>query len=349
MDRSSDGDLRVLSSTVGHGDLGHGEAEGDLSWLFDERGRPRLLCARSECLRSSHLELGKLMRGYRLWRDSNEYLVIQAEIDHGDRMEKRTVAVKCAKRGNDVYQRRVRRRLGVFHGKDGEFFRARDKVRRTPVMFVTLTMDPKRVSLHDAWIDVSGHFNRWVTGLREKYGRLSALRTWEAQSNGYPHVHVLLIFHDHEFDVWSQPRKADGDLVWRIGEKPELELWPGFVDVRAARTFSAVVRYIEKRILQGTDKVMDRDHGDLTMALCWVFRKRSFSASRDLARSMADLISDLHSSKVQGTLDGRVLVTWRCLGVFSASELGLDGSEWVAEVPWRYVPARPRLRLRALR
>jgi len=312
---------------------------GEFSWLLHD-GRPRLQAARSWFLREAEdLDLHGLRQFYRAWRAFDEYLVLQAQTDYGDRIEKRTVAVKCSKRGNDVYLRRVRRRFGVFHGKDGEFFHAKDRVRRSSVLFVTLTMDPKRISLHDSWVKVSSEFNRWITGLREKYGDISALRTWESHESGYPHVHVMLIFHGHEFDVWSQPRKGDGDLVWRIGEKPEFELFPGFVDVRAARTFSAVVRYIEKRVLQGTDKAMEKDRGDLTMALLWVFRKRSFSASVDLRRAMVDLITVMRNSKGQRTLSmGRLVVHWVLIGVFSAGELGLDGSEWSAVLD--HVPER---------
>lgn len=297
------------------------------------RGKPRLSAVRSWFLDLGGMDFDGLKEFFREWRDFDEYLVLQRQVWLGDRLERKTVAVKCSKRGNDVYRRRVERRLGRLRCNDGEFFRDTDKEPRSRVLFVTLTWDPKLCSVHEAWERVSADFNRWITGLRMRYGRISVLRTWEAHQNGYPHVHAMLIFHDYEFRAWKDLGVLHGHAIWRVEEKREFEHWHSWVDVRVARTFEAVVRYIGKRILYGTEKNQDEEHGDLTLALCWVFRKRSFSASKDLAKVLVDLISALHNSKGQVCLDGGfVRVTWVVLGVFSGVELGLDGSIWFSEL-----------------
>jgi hypothetical protein len=256
----------------------------------------------------------------------------------GDHSETKTIAVKCAKRGNDVYRARVRKRLVWFYGVDLEFFDKKDKVPKTKVLFFTLTIDPKRKSLEEAWETIGLDFNRWITGLRKAYGRISVLRTWEAQQNGYPHVHGILIFHDRDFEVWSQRRKENGELVWRISEKPEFEAFPGFVDIRAIRNLATVIRYVEKRIMFGQEKdLKDQDPGDLTLALCWVFGKRSFSVSRDLQKAMSDLISNLHNSNqgYQKTIEGDSLeVTWVFIGIFTLEELGLQEEFRGKDPPW---------------
>ena len=56
----------------------------------------------------------ELQEFYEKWRDYAEYVVLQKQIDSlrviGE-VEKKTIAIKCSKRGNDVYWWRVDKRL----------------------------------------------------------------------------------------------------------------------------------------------------------------------------------------------------------------------------------------------
>jgi hypothetical protein len=306
-----------------------------------ENGKPRLGWARSQFLQGGeYLDLVGLVGFYREWRDFVEYGVIQKQEWTRGSCKKTTLAVKCAKRGNDVYRRRVQGRMAIFGrstplgglGGDVEFFSWKDDLPKVSVVFVTLTW--KGDDIAESWLTIGDQFNRWITNLRERFGRLSYARTWESTKRGVAHVHLMIQFHDWKFSGFKSVDQ-DGSFVWRISEKPEFEKsWPAFVDVRAVRTYSSVLRYLEKRVLQGTDEDLNSDAGDLTMALLWIFRKRSFALSRDFQEKLSDLIRALHNSKVQVTLEGEVVEeSWIWLGVFSGVELSLDGSVWCVELP----------------
>jgi hypothetical protein len=314
-----------------------GSSQIDEGFLWNG-GKPRLSRARMLFLNDQTVDEKGVLGLYRSWREFDEYLILyrREALDSGD-VSQKFVAVKCSKRGNDVYRRRVRARLGGLSlKKDVVFFHKKDRDRSTGVIFFTLTYDAKRCSLEEAWVNVGSDFNRWITGLREKYGQLSFHRTFEAYETGYPHVHGMIVFKDHRFSVF--PVYKDGEEIWRIDEKAEFEKWHSFVDVRAVRTYSAVLRYLEKRILDGTDKAGNKDEGDFTLAMLWMFRKRSFSVSRDfqaVIKAKIDLIRTLHNSKLLGVLVGaKSLLSqkWYCLGVAGGGLLGLDGAIWACEV-----------------
>ena len=80
--------------------------------LYDAEHKPRLAYARSYFLDSGYgdPDLKGLEAFYPEWRTFDEYMVLQKQTDKlrmkGD-VEKETIAVKCAKRGNDVYWWRV--------------------------------------------------------------------------------------------------------------------------------------------------------------------------------------------------------------------------------------------------
>ena len=111
-------------------------------------------------------------------------------------------------------------------------------VKSSNVLFATITYDVNRCTIREAWENIGEDFNNWIRNLRKKFGRISYLRGWESSQKGYPHIHVLMIFHDHNFQVaFSQLKK--NRLVYRIEEKEEFEKsWNSFVDVQAIRKMS---------------------------------------------------------------------------------------------------------------
>jgi hypothetical protein len=302
-----------------------------------DNGKPRLNAARSYFLGLRHLDFNGLVQYWRIWKDFVEYLVLQKQ-EGRFYEEKTTIAVKCSKRGNDVYWGRVKKRLGFIREiEDIQFFNPKDRgLKSTRAVFVTLTYDPKFGSVDDAWSNEGVLWNRWITNLREKYGKLSYIRTWESFINGYPHVHALLVFHDSEFRVFRHVGK-DRKTRWRLEAKAEFESsWPAHVDVQGCVSLRSaslyITKYLTKRFHDSSEEALDKSLRGLTLSMNWIFRKRSFAVSRDLG----DLIKVLHNSKSEGgqaTLDGGFLpCRWVCLGVHSALDLGVDGSRWVVEL-----------------
>lgn len=336
--------------------------------LTDRKGRPRLYHARKMLLDSENLEdlgfssfedvlsFGEGLFSY--WRDLSEFIVLRKRwVGKGEKNDE-YLAVKCSKRGNDVYQRRIKLRLGWLDEKvkDKKFFEIKsfqvDKVVKTSLLWVTLTWDPNQGDLVFAWENLGKHFNRFISALRRKYGRISYLRVWESYESGFPHVHAVMLFEEAEFTVFPHWDSKEGKLSFRIQEKKEIsDLWHSFVDIQAISSLSNVFTYLkkhqEKVILGLSGSIQERKGSDppqgfdlenvkglRTLFLSWLFRKRSFSVSGDFREKLHDLISHLHNSnmeKNQVDLFGARVREWEYdfLGVFSGSELGIPSGIWV--------------------
>ncbi|MCW4048931.1 MAG: hypothetical protein NWE89_04260 [Candidatus Bathyarchaeota archaeon] len=144
----------------------------------------------------------KIIDAFTYWPNFVEYLVFRKENIYT--YEKEYKMAKTAKRGNDVYSAKVRKRLNYLYNLPQiEFFNYKDRnrVQKTRAVFVTLTYrrdDP----LDILWKEVGRDFNRWISGLRCRYKKIDVLRCWEAQSDGYPHIHCVLLFHEVKFDTF---------------------------------------------------------------------------------------------------------------------------------------------------
>jgi len=344
-----------------------------LEALTSESGKPRLKVARYMLLNEENrrdlgfedledaLKLGEELFCY--WRDLAEYLLLHAQyVGHGESVHKNCfLAVKCSKRGNDVYQRRIKNRFEWLNNSmpDKQIFKMRDfqvkKVVKTSLLWITLTWDRKRGDLIHAWETLGEDFNRFISALRRKYGKISSLRVWESYASGYPHVHAIILFEEARFTVFPHWSEKDENLTFRINEKSEIaELWHSHVDIQAISSLRAVFTYIkkhqEKVILGLSGSIQEREDprdpkvgfdlenvkGLRTLFLCWIFRKRSFSVSGDFRERIHDLIRAMHNSNMVGQLDleGNLIREWVYvfLGVFSGAELGIPSCIWVKEL-----------------
>ena len=271
---------------------------------------------------------------YDAWRNESEYLVFK----HSFEGKTSYIALKCSKRGNDVYNARIKRRFGFFNKNipDLKFFSTNpdafktDKKIKSKLLWVTLTWNTRLFSIRNAWKrEISQEWNRFITALRRRYGKIEVLRSWEATDRGYPHIHAVLWFQDPkkgEFTVFPHYSEKEGRLQFRIQEKGEFEsLWHSFVDVEAISSMKKMANYVLKYQLKVNEGKEDQGSGSNTLAFMWLFRKRSYACSRELQRKFLDSIEVLHNSNMGN--DGE----WEFLGVFSGRDLGLNG-EWMAGV-----------------
>jgi len=295
--------------------------------LYDIEHKPRLAYARSYFLgyRDRDPDLEGLKQFYVEWRDFNEYIVVQKQSDNlriAGEIDKETIAVKCAKRGNDVYWWRVGKRIKqLYNLKAQTLFDPRSNIKRSNVLFVTLTYDAKRTTITEAWATEGEDFNKWIRNLRKKLGRISYFRSLEASKKGYPHIHILMMFHEYDFKVTEMREK------YRIREKEAFEKsWHSFVDVQAIRKLRDGVRYVTKYLTKTKNESKTQV---LTLALCWLFRKRSFAISGDLQEVIE--LSLGHVQMIQTNVMGEdvnVTVVWVFIGIFSAEKLGITRNEW---------------------
>ena len=276
---------------------------------------------------------------YRCWVLHAEYMLLQRETTepYKDTENRKTdfIAVKCAKRGNDVYRYRVRKSLSnVFNNLDDiVFFSIKDrnlKNIKTSAVSVTMTYDKKRCSLRDAWANVGKEFSSWLTKLRKRYGKISIFRTWEAFKNGYPHINVILFFHSVEFSVFRYYSKKNKKSTFRIRNKAAFSDWHSFVDVQAVSDLKKNVHYITKYIT----KELFNEKSSLTLAMLWIFKKRSFSISKDFMNKLMRLDSKKHNlSQLSLTNEKLTQITYIFLGIYSKTELEIDRNYWTVQIP----------------
>ncbi|MCP8304031.1 MAG: hypothetical protein H3Z50_00955 [archaeon] len=115
--------------------------------------------------------------------------------------------------------------------------------------------------------------------------------------------------------------------VYRIEEKAEFEKsYHSFVDVEAVRKMREGISYITKYMRKSGHPLQM-----LTLAFCWLFRKRSFAVSGNFLESLKTSIKKQVNRLVQIDLQGvevNLEVEWISIGIFPAKKLGIDRNEW---------------------
>lgn len=190
---------------------------------------------------------------------------------------------RAAKRGNSVYKRRINERIDyvlaqleesnirnlcVRPHKGGQGFVSN-------VFFITLTWDinkfPNRI---DSWsFDLSDEYNKFITNLRkdDRFGRCWVWRVYESTQKGYPHVHLLVVSENPQ-PVFSFKKE------YRLCSKSVVsDCWHSHVDVKAAYNIESVSAYLSKDLRKQIN--LDGTQGVMTAAMCWLFKKRSYSIS----------------------------------------------------------------------
>ena len=152
--------------------------------------------------------------------------------------------------------------------------------KRTNALFLTLTFDPSKYDVKTAWSGIGCFLNKFLSNLRKIYGSIAHIRVFESTKKYYPHVHILILFWDHSFPV-IQHLDKDNRVTWRIPYKEKIKIasyWKyGLIDVQAIQTtneaFSEITKYLVKDLCS--------KKGDITNSMLWLFRKQSYSISKN--------------------------------------------------------------------
>ena len=299
--------------------------------LLSEKGKIRLLQAQ-RYFENNEVYFPTLLDLFEAWKNDSEYVVLR-------NLEMNTIlALKCSKRGNDVYNARIKRRFAFLfkNSKDLRFFSPEDFTSdhqvKTSILWVTLSWNTKRsCGIRKAWrCEISQDWNRFISALRRRYGKIHVLRSYEATRNGYPHVHAIMVFEDQEFSVFPHLNN-ENKLTYRIQEKTEFEsLWHSWVDIEAFPSMKKVCYYALKyqlKVNEGREEEQGEapKYSSKTLAFMWLFRKRSYAVSGSFREIFSRLDVGLHNSNMENR------EIWEFLGVFSGSQLGLDG-QWFSFV-----------------
>ncbi len=251
--------------------------------------------------------------------------------------EKEMIAVKSAKRGNDVYSRQVLSRFGMFEELLTDLnlvYFDRGKM-RTQVLFITLTYDTKLRSQHQAWKTLSKFYNLFMSKMRRVFGSISSARTFESFENGYPHVHAVLLFNHFSFPV-REITNEKGRRVLVIDDDLKdciSAMWHSWVDVKGVGSVSESINYLKKYISKCANFDATDSKGIKTLAQCWAYRKRAYCLAGIFRQRMSDLISHMQNSNSktsQMTLENERLEEnkWSCLGFVSIEILQIEPFIW---------------------
>jgi hypothetical protein len=280
--------------------------------------KPRLDRIRAKAYREDP-DLDDLVNDFKEWSTYKEYLIFRIENKYT--LEKKWRAVQASKRGNKIYSLRLKKRLGhLYDIPEVTKFNYKDRSSKhtSNILLVTLTYCRDR-QLHFAWEECGKDDNRFMASMRKKYGDISIIRSFEAQRDGFPHIHLLLYFHDSEFEAFHYGSK------WRIRDKEEIEdRWPwGFVDVQAISSFHSGISYVVKYLNKVHESVLDEKSDSklvLTLAMLSIFRKRAFSISGSFRLLVGKIVKGKLVQQVDLNLEH--IFKWYLVG-FWGGDLGV--------------------------
>ena len=258
---------------------------------YDKKGNVRQKIAKAVLIGELEQDnFEELKSVYNKWRQEIDYMVI-AEKSHKNLLDQyythcRSFAVKCAKRGNDVYiQMRIKKRLNPLLRID-ELLREK----KIYACFITLTCATKQYkSKYDAWKDISHKWNRlinWVKRERkddyynysERY--VGFFRVFESTQKGFPHIHAILFF---KREVWIPKTKLD-------------EIWGAFTWIEKCRNVKGTIAYLIKYL----EKSFVEESHMLTPSILWMLGLRSFGVSHKIFEFIQYLLHN--SNRYQITL-----------------------------------------------
>jgi hypothetical protein len=293
--------------------------------------------------RDIEMPIEDIIQAYTSWVREDRYMILERlkPTWHAPKsstmFEKETIAVKSAKRGNDVYSHRVLSRFGMFEDLLTDLnltYFDRGKM-LTHVLFITLTYDTKLRSQHQAWKKISKEYNLFMSKMRRVFGSISTARTFESFENGYPHVHAVLLFNDFSFAVREiinekgcKIQVIDDDLKDCIST-----MWHSWVDTKGVGNVSECMNYLKKYISKCANFDATDSKGIKTLAQCWAYRKRAYCLAGIFRQRMNDLIVNMQNSNpnaVQLTLQNEKLEEnkWSCLGFVSIEVLEIEPFIW---------------------
>jgi hypothetical protein len=260
-----------------------------------------------------------VVQHYTEWVILPFYVVVSGY--NGYTQENEYACFRSPKRGDERYARRL---LGRFEGlsktvPNVTFFPFGERDRRkiaSPCVLATLTYDPSTCSIEDSWLSAGRDFNRWITRLRKRFGKIDVVRVFESHESGYSHIHALLYFRERSWrgfrwDSWKNGKRV---TKYRADKVESLKVgWRGgFADVLLMSSTRAGFGYLTKYLSKSVDFKAEDSKAVKTLALSWFFRKRSFSISGHLAQQYSDLIKQLSNNSnltcdIELAFDGSVV------------------------------------------
>ena len=280
---------------------------------------------------------------FEAWRKQDLYVLLEKEKEEkiqglGKEVivyKKVYKAVKVAKRGNDVYFYRIRKRLRFKEIPNKSLIEKHDDGYYSHFLYLTLTYDTKRCSLKEAWENVGKEWNKFLSYLKKKFGILVVIRTWEAFQNGYPHIHAIIYFPYVAFRVirYTRFRKYPEWRLYSLEVKKEIaKAWHSFIDIQVPQD-TQKMRYIFKYITKNLGG-KEGEKQKQTLGMMWLFRKQSFSISKDFFPLLLSYLQVSDSERLEPLMHNsnsveKCISEWQFLGIFLREELKIPKNVWI--------------------
>jgi len=223
-------------------------------------------------IRRKRLTVPEIAAAYTQWVSEDDILIFKKDSEIWGH--------KASKRGNDVYTDHINYRFRDMKrkAKDDNGISLYGAIQETKSDFLFITLTTKQEeSIEDSWLTIGKKFNQFRSNLIRKFKRIEFMRTWESHKKGYPHVHCLIKFLDHKFNVFKGQK--NNRQHWLVRGHTEIKkCWSfGFCDISGVTSVREGLSYVGKYIIKNA--VKDNPNENLTLALSWYFGKRAFSVS----------------------------------------------------------------------
>lgn len=240
----------------------------------------------------------QLKDDYLRWVKRRDYCIFKNQ-DTGQ-----LIAALASKRGNQIYHNRVMRRYAHLKKVTKELRRFAERS-FTQVLWVSYTYAPPHTP--DLWSRVGTDWNKYITRMRKAYGGIDVIRVFESTKKGNPHIHAILFFRERKFRVYRHYSKQDKKWKWRVPENRELQKhWVhGYSDNQGVTVLERIMRYIMKYL---SKQLKNIDDNALLLARMWVYRKRSYSISRNILDLKLKYTLDLPINSIIQTKESWILI-----------------------------------------
>jgi hypothetical protein len=251
--------------------------------------------------------------------------------------------IKASKRGNDVYQYLVKKRLKPLEDlPDVTFFKDNWGEKNTSLLFITHTYNTNRCDEATAWKNIGKEFHLFYTKLRQEYGDIEYFRTWESTGHYYPHIHIIIAFKEKSFPVFVHTDK-DGHRSFRIPQTDKDKIasfWHSHVDVQGVDNTKDAIDELTKYVT----KDLCSDKGNKTNAMICLFRRQSYAITRgfvSLIKNNFSKVTEENDIEDVGTFDlikdemyncNSDFYNWEFIGILRGIRLRISSEIWVCDL-----------------
>jgi hypothetical protein len=252
---------------------------------------------------------------------------------------------KASKRGNDVYVWRTKKRTELLDiaFTNYEPQRIGRKYIASNIIWFVLTF--KRSDLRKDYQNARKYINYFMKKLRRinvgtrkkpSYPFRNAKiieRTYEAQSDGYIHINLIVFLGDNITIIGKRYKTEDGKIRYIIENEIIRDLFKscwiyGHPDVAVLAKIKDK-QYFTKYIIKTIKYDEKNNKHILTLSLSWFFRKRSFYINYKILRFLFNI--NLRLDK-EGGINKSLMccdaIFYKKIGIVLAKEMGFNPKRW---------------------